>query len=101
MRYIGHGTIDSGRGRKWSVSKVTCLPGSSQAIEIQRTEDFKATAEKLSNFIKMLPLSQVDNDKLIALIVTQIQQAEKDAFEQGLTLGIKMGRGLNGSIEGY
>lgn len=57
------------------------------AITIERTEEFYSIARELSEFIKGLPLSQPDNDKLIALIIRQVQAGEQGAFAQGLRIG--------------
>ena len=57
------------------------------AIEIERTEEFYSIARKLSNFIKGLPISQPDNDRLIAIIIQQVQAGEQGAFNQGFRMG--------------
>lgn len=57
------------------------------AITIERTEEFYSIARELSEFIKGLPLSQPDNDKLIALIIRQVQAGEQGAFNQGFRMG--------------
>ena len=77
------------------MSKVIVFPSNEPAIEIERTEEFKSVARELSVFIQALPLTHEDNDKLIALIIAQVQQAEKDAFEQGFSLGLKLGSDLH------
>ncbi len=57
------------------------------AITIERTEEFYSIARELSEFIKGLPLSQPDNDKLIAVIIQQVQAGEQGAFNQGFRMG--------------
>lgn len=57
------------------------------AIEIERTDEFYSIARELSKFIKGLPLSQPDNDKLIAIIIKQVQACEQGAFNQGFRMG--------------
>ena len=59
------------------------------AIVIDRTPDFFLSAQQLSEFIHNLPLDQSDNDRLIALMVEQVQQAEKGAFEHGFRFGVE------------
>ena len=56
-------------------------------IKVEDTEEFKKAARELSDFVHSLPLSYADNDKLIKLMVTQVCQAEKQAFEQGAQWG--------------
>lgn len=62
---------------------VIQFPNREPAIEIERTEEFLAKAKELSEFIRALPLNHSDNDKLVALMIEQVKQAEKDAFMQG------------------
>lgn len=57
------------------------------AIEVERTEEFYRIARELSDFIKGLPISQTDNDKLIAIIIQQVQAGEQGAFNQGFRMG--------------
>lgn len=57
------------------------------AISIERTPDFFQVAQQLSDYIKTLPLDQHSNDRLVALMVEQVQQAEKGAFSQGFRMG--------------
>lgn len=72
------------------MSKIITFPSNKPALVIERTEDFKKAARELSDFIKGLPLSHPDNDKLIALIIAQVKQAEKDAFIQGFLAGSEL-----------
>lgn len=57
-------------------------------IEIERTADFFNTAQQLSEFIHGLPLDQPTNDRLVAMMVEHVQQAEKGAFFHGFRMGI-------------
>ena len=57
-------------------------------IGIERTADFFDAAQQLSKFIHGLPLEQPTNDRLVALMVEQVQQAEKGAFFQGFRMGM-------------
>lgn len=56
----------------------------------ERTEKFFQTARQLSDFIKGLPLDQPANDRLVKLMIEQVEEAEHGAFIQGF----KMGRGF-------
>lgn len=59
-------------------------------IMIEHTEEFLILEKHLREFVKDLPISNDDNDKLIELMSAQIQQAEKDSFEQGFGVGLQM-----------
>lgn len=59
------------------------------AIRINRTEDFQQMAQQLSEFVAALHLDQPTNDRLVALIIEQVRQAEKDSFMQGFDMGLK------------
>lgn len=57
------------------------------AITIERTDEFYSTARELSDFIAALPISREENDRLIALIIQQVQDGEQGAFYQGFHMG--------------
>lgn len=57
------------------------------ALAVERTESFYSTARELSDFIAALPLSREENDRLIALIIQQVQDGEQGAFAHGLRIG--------------
>lgn len=57
------------------------------ALAVERTESFYSTARELSDFIAALPISREENDRLIALIIQQVQGGEQGAFAQGLRIG--------------
>lgn len=59
------------------------------AITVERTPDFYQVARQLSDYIKALPLDQPTNDRLVSLIIDQVQQAEQGAFSQGFRMGTK------------
>lgn len=61
-------------------------------IEINRTEEFFRIAQELSDFIHTLPLSVEQNDKLVKLMIDQVQEAERGAFGQGLCMGTEYER---------
>ncbi|SFM11591.1 hypothetical protein [Pelosinus propionicus] len=58
-------------------------------IETQRSEKFHASTRIISDFICNLSLSVDDNNHLIALLVEQLQEAERTAFLQGFDMGCK------------
>lgn len=53
----------------------------------ERTEKFFQTARQLSDFIKGLPLDQPTNDRLVKLMIEQVEEAEHGAFIQGFKMG--------------
>lgn len=56
-------------------------------IEIKRTEAFIQTANELSAFLKALPLSHDENNKLVELMVKHVKEVEAGAFLQGFSMG--------------
>lgn len=75
------------------MGKVINFPTKNMAkvyIIIEHTEDFLVLEKNVSEFVKKLPISNDDSDKLIKLISAQIQQAEKDSFEQGFGVGLQI-----------
>lgn len=54
-------------------------------IPIQRTKRFFETAKALSEFIKALPLSNADNDRLIQMMIDHITEAEKAPLNRAST----------------
>lgn len=62
------------------------------AIAIERTPDFFQVVQQLSEFIHGLSLDQHTNDRLIALMVNQVHQAEKGAFAHGFRMGMEFER---------
>lgn len=71
------------------MAKIINFPKISEIPEItlQHTEGFYESAKQLSEFIKELPLNQQDNDKLIDLILNQVNDGMYDAFVQGFRMG--------------
>lgn len=69
---------------------------SEEPTEIKRTKEFLEAAKMLSDFIKQLPLSHENNDKLIHMIFNQTELAEFGAYDQGFVTGITLNR--NGGI---
>lgn len=56
-------------------------------VRKERTPRFYEAAEKLNAFIKSLPLGQKENDKLVHLMIEQVEAAEESAFNQGVRMG--------------
>lgn len=61
-------------------------------IRAERSPEFYQTARELSDFIKTLPLTAEQNDRLIGLAVQQVNQAERAAFFQGLRMSAELKR---------
>lgn len=59
------------------------------SITIERTPDFFQIAQQLSDYIAGLSLDRISNDRLVALMVDQVQQAEKGAFAHGFRMGME------------
>lgn len=55
------------------------------AIELKRSEEFYKTAQKLSDYIKKLPLSNDENDTLVSIILEHVTTAEKAHLRRALT----------------
>lgn len=68
------------------MAKIINFPKDSEIV-LQHTEQFYESAKQLSEFIKELPLTQPDNDKLIDLILQQMEDGTNDAFFQGAVMG--------------
>lgn len=80
------------------MGKVINFPTKNMAkvyIIIEHTEEFLVLEKNLSEFVKDLPISNDDSDKLIKLMLAQIQQAEKDSFEQGFGMGLQIAEYLH------
>ena len=53
-------------------------------IQIERTEAFIQTANELSAFLKALPLSHDENNKLVELMVKHVKKRKKEHFYKAL-----------------
>ena len=60
-----------------------------EGILIERSPEFYRIAKQLSEHIAGLPLSIPDNDKLVGLMIQQVTEAERAAFNQGLRMGVE------------
>jgi len=72
------------------MSEIICIEtpwGDDVAIRLDRTEAMLAAGRALGDHIKGLPLTAEDNDRLVALMVAQVQEAERSAFVQGFKMG--------------
>lgn len=53
-------------------------------VEIDNFNEYLDSAKELSDYIKSLPLSVDQNDKLVSLMHKHNDVARKDAFRQGI-----------------
>lgn len=62
-------------------------------IHIKRdSEEFKAAAQALSDFMNTLNLPADKHNRLVELTVAQVDATEESAFKQGFGLGLGYGR---------
>lgn len=53
-------------------------------FEFDNSNEFIDTAKELSDYIKSLPLSVDQNDKLVSKILKHVDVARDDSFKQGI-----------------
>lgn len=61
---------------------------------ISRTKETLKIAQELSDYIKSLPLTNEQNDKLVSMMADCTQQFESDAFTLGLKAGVQAAKEL-------
>lgn len=64
-------------------------------MEIKRTKEFYQASRQISDFIKGLPLSTEDNDKLVHNLVEYTNTAERSAALFGVQVGMQLAQGLS------
>lgn len=55
-----------------------------------RSKEFVDVAKRLGDFIKGIPMDTYTNDKLVDLMVKQVNVAERDAFMFGFDMATKL-----------
>ena len=55
-----------------------------------RSAEFNDAAQELSDFIQSIDLDLISHCKLTALMLTQINVAERDAFKFGFYMAVKL-----------
>ena len=53
-------------------------------FEFDNSNEYLDTAKELSDYIKSLPLSVDQNDKLVSMILKHVEVARNDSFKQGI-----------------
>lgn len=53
---------------------------------VERNEAFFDTAKKVSEYLKSLPLTTEQNDRLVELMINHVNAAEKSGFDFGVKL---------------
>lgn len=64
-------------------------------MEIKRTKEFYQASRQISDFIKGLPLSTEDNDKLVSRLVEYTNTVERNAAIFGVQVGMQLAQGLS------
>lgn len=64
-------------------------------MEIKRTKEFYQASRQISDFIKGLPLSTEDNDKLVHNLVEYTNTVERSAALFGVQVGVQLAQGLS------
>lgn len=64
-------------------------------MEIKRTKEFYQASRQISDFIKGLPLSTEDNDKLVHNLVEYTNTVERSAALFGVQVGMQLAQGLS------
>lgn len=64
-------------------------------MKIKRTKEFYQASRQISDFIKGLPLSTEDNDKLVHNLVEYTNTVERSAALFGVQVGMQLAQGLS------
>lgn len=64
-------------------------------MEIKRTKEFYQASRQISDFIKGLPLSTEDNDKLVHNLVEYTNTVERSTALFGVQVGMQLAQGLS------
>lgn len=70
-------------------------------LKIERNKDTKKSAQELSTYIHALNLTAEQNNRLIALIIEHVQDAERGAFAAGLLAAAESGDGYTEQSGGH
>lgn len=68
-------------------------------MEIKRTKEFYQASRQISDFIKGLPLSTEDNDKLVHNLIEYTNTVEQSAALFGVQAGMQLAQGLSRDAE--
>lgn len=56
-------------------------------IELEKSPEMLASAERLSDYIRELPLTAEQNDKLVQMLLDHVGDVQRCGFNQGLKVG--------------
>lgn len=56
-------------------------------IELEKSPEMLASAERLSDYIRGLPLTAEQNDKLVQMLLDHVGDVQRCGFNQGLKVG--------------
>ena len=76
------------------------IEDSAERAVVQRTEAFYARVEALSAVAFQLPIGQQAHDRLVSGAIAMIEQAEKDAYRQGMYAGASIALDLHTGARG-
>ena len=63
-------------------------------IAIQRSPEFIQKAKAVSDYLEALHIPNAQHNELVRLLVDHVQEAERNAFMQGCSLGVNLGMEL-------
>ena len=81
------------------MSKVIDFPVIPEDLAIgvnRHTPEFMEAANAVGDYLKTLPLSNGQHNKLVELIIANIDVAEKGGFYAGINLGIAIAKDQDG-----
>ena len=56
-------------------------------IELEKSPEMLASARRLSDYIRELPLTAEQNDKLVQMLLDHVGDVQRCGFNQGLKVG--------------
>lgn len=58
-----------------------------EGVKLEKSPEMLASAEKLSDYIRGLPLTAEQNDKLVQMLLDHVGDVQRCGFNQGLKVG--------------
>lgn len=72
----------------------------SECIVFEKSGEMLETGKKLSDYIKVLPLTPEQNNGLFPLILDHVEEAQRCVFAQGFRMGMEFAKYERESEEG-